>query len=84
MTEQKPGNISGVELGDQPPQAAIENSLCQLERFLRLRRIPEEELSPRGLRLLDNVIVARIRDLNGLGRKEQVTQIINPPEIPKE
>ena len=83
MIEQKPGNISGVEPGVLPPQTVIENSSRQLKRFLRLRRVHEEDLNSRGIRMLDNAIVSRICDLNGLGRKELAMQIINSSQAPK-
>lgn len=83
MSEHEPGYGSVVELGDKPAQELTRIFGNQLRRLARLRRTNEKELNPLGVRLLDKVIVARIRDLNGLGCGKQASQIINPPETPK-
>lgn len=83
MSEHEPGYGSVVELGDKPAQELIRIFGDQLKTSVRKRRTFEEELNLQGKRGLDYAIVARIRDLNGLGCREQVSQIINPPETPK-
>jgi len=83
MTEKRPVGMSEVEVGDIPTQVITNILIGQLKRFIRLRKAHEEVLNARGIGTLNNVIVARIRDLNGLVSKEQVSQIIKSSEAPK-
>lgn len=80
MSEQQPRSMSGVEIGDKPTQDMADIFVGQLKRFVKIRRTSEGELNPRGIRLWDKVIVARICDLNRLGCEEQVSQIIKSSE----